>query len=54
MEGLAGGMATNAVVMDDKTMVVTTGPAAAGTAAFTPTDVVVSNLNGTVTLKPRR
>lgn len=48
---LAGGVATNAVVMDDKTIVVTTGAAAAGTAAFTPTDVIVSNANGTVTVK---
>lgn len=48
---MAGGVATSAVVMDDKTIIVTTGPAASGTAAFTPTDVVVANANGTVTLK---
>ncbi|MDB4953189.1 MAG: hypothetical protein JWO36_758 [Myxococcales bacterium] len=48
---IAGGTATNVTVVDDKTITALTGAIAAGTKPFTPTDLVVTNTNGSATLK---
>lgn len=48
---LAGGMATNIQVASDTMITLTTGAAGAGVKAFFPQDVVLTNVNGTATLK---
>jgi hypothetical protein len=47
---IGGGMATDVQIVDDKTITAVTGAVPAGTPAFRPVDVMVTNANGSSTL----